>query len=33
MNKYYGNANISYNDIEGQLMPDESIIQMHYDQR
>lgn len=26
MNKYYGNANISYNDIEGQLMPDESII-------
>lgn len=26
MNKYYGNTNISYNDIEGQLMPDESII-------
>ena len=26
MNKYYGNTNISYNDIDGQLMPDESII-------
>lgn len=26
MNKYYGNTNISYNDLEGQLMPDESII-------
>lgn len=26
MNKYYNNTNISYNDIEKQLMPDESII-------
>ena len=26
MNKYYGSSNVTYNDIEGQLMPDESII-------
>lgn len=26
MNKYYGSSNISYNNIDGQLMSDESII-------